>query len=455
MSKQYLRSERQGIDNVNAFSSSIGVETKQKTKINSLTVIVIASCWFAILADGYDLGIYGAILPKLLEYKEWALTPAKAGVIASYALFGMLIGAILVGTITDLIGRKWTLISCVTVFSITMGLSAMASTPEMFGLFRFIGGIGLGGVIPTASALTIEYSPVKRRSLAYAIMFTGYSFGIVLGSLLSIIMLDSFGWRAMFWIGVIPLLAIPVFIRFLPESISFLVARNRRDEAEKICKRYNLEIPNASNKEEKNSSSQNKSHGISTIFSKPYLKATILFWIVDIMAMFLIYGLNTWLPQMMRKAGYPLGSSLSFLLMLNLTAVVGVLIAGVIADRWGSKRVISISYLLAAVSIAVLSIKLSIIVVYVLVGIAGFGSVGITQLLNAYITKYYPANARATALGWTLGFGRIGAISGPIIIGMLMSLQYDQVWNFYIFAIAGFIAFLAILLIPVKGDKII
>ncbi|MBN6185451.1 aromatic acid/H+ symport family MFS transporter [Aneurinibacillus sp. BA2021] len=450
MSKQYVQSEAQSVANVNAFPSSSSVNTEEKTRMSSLTILVIVSCWFAILADGYDLGIYGAVLPKLLEYQAWGLTPASAGVIASYALFGMLIGAILVGTITDLIGRKWTLIACLVLFSITMALSAMATTPEMFGFVRFIGGIGLGGVIPTASALTIEYSPVKRRSLAYAIMFTGYSFGIVLGALLSILLLEEYGWRFMFWIGAVPLLIVPFLIRYIPESLSFLVMKGRRREAEEICKRYDLDMPEQEHKEEHGS--QGRWQGISTLFSKPYIKATLLFWVVDIMAMFLIYGLNTWLPQMMRKAGYPLGSSLSFLLMLNLTAVVGVLIAGAIADRWGSKRVISISYFLAAAAIAFLSIKSSLLVVYILVGIAGFGSVGITQILNAYVTKYYPPHARATALGWMLGFGRIGAISGPILIGVFMSMQFDMVWNFYIFAIAGLLACIAVLLIPVKDD---
>ena len=96
---------------------------------------------------------------------------AQGGAIASYALFGMLFGAISIGTITDTIGRKWTLIICVSLFSLTMIACALATSPEMFGLFRFIGGVGLGGVIPTASALAIEYSPSHRRSLNYALMF--------------------------------------------------------------------------------------------------------------------------------------------------------------------------------------------------------------------------------------------------------------------------------------------
>ena len=110
------------------------------------------------------------------------------------------------------------------------------------------------------------------------------------------------------------------------------------------------------------------------------------------MGMFLIYGLNTWLPQMMRQAGYPLGSSLSFLLMLNITAAIGALFAGAIADRIGAKIVISISYLMAAVCIGLLTIKPSVTIIYLLIGLAGIGSVGITQILNAYVTQYFPSH---------------------------------------------------------------
>ncbi|MDR2993612.1 MAG: MFS transporter, partial [Bacillus cereus] len=166
------------------------LESTETIFSSSITKLVVFICWLAILADGYDLGIYGAVLPKLLEDNNWALSPAHAGTIASYALFGMFIGAILVGTITDKIGRKWTLICCLALFSITMGLVAIAPSPELFGLSRFIGGIGLGGVIPTASALTVEYSPQKRQSFIYALMFTGYPLGIVLGAILSMVMLE-------------------------------------------------------------------------------------------------------------------------------------------------------------------------------------------------------------------------------------------------------------------------
>ena len=164
----------------------------------------------------------------------------------------------------------------------------------------------------------------------------------------------------------------------------------------------------------------------------------------------LIYGLNTWLPQMMRQAGYPLGSSLSFLLMLNITAAIGALFAGAIADRIGAKIVISISYLMAAICIGLLTIKPSFTIIYLLIGLAGIGSVGITQILNAYVTQYFPSHIRATSLGWGLGLGRVGAIAGPILVGIIMTMQYDLVWNFYLFSFAALLAAISVFFIPTK-----
>ncbi|MFB5195640.1 MFS transporter [Neobacillus sp. KR4-4] len=416
------------------------------------TLLVVVLCWFAMLADGYDLGIYGAVLPSLMEYKDWSMTPAQAGAIGSYALVGMLIGAICVGTITDMIGRKKTLVFCIIVFSLSMCLVALSTSPGMFGLFRFIGGLGLGGVIPTASALTIEYSPAQHRSKLYAIMYTGYPIGGVLGALFSMFLLENYGWRLMFWIGVTPLLVIPFIIKFLPESISFLIAKKKLAKAKSIAQKYHLPDDFVQSHMEEEKGSRNKFSAIASLFAKKNIRATMFFWITFFLGLLMIYGLSTWLPKMMREAGYPLGPSLGFLMMLNLSAAIGALIAGTAADRWGSKKIISISYFLAGVSIALLSIKSSMLLVYCLVGVAGFGTIGTTLILNAYISKYFEAENRATALGWALGFGRIGAISGPILIGFFMSSNLDFSINFYLFAVAGVLASITILFIPKKGN---
>ncbi|EEL78247.1 Benzoate transport protein [Bacillus cereus AH676] len=271
----------------------------------------------------------------------------------------------------------------------------------------------------------------------------------MLGAILSMLMLEDFGWRIMFGIGMIPLLLIPFIIRYLPESIQFLLSRNHQEEVNQILNRFQIEF-HVKDKTHQDPSTIRKKNGFFTLFSKEYIKATLLFWITYIMGMFLIYGLNTWLPQMMRQAGYPLGSSLSFLLMLNITAAIGALFAGAIADRIGAKIVISISYLMAAICIGLLTIKPSVTIIYLLIGLAGIGSVGITQILNAYVTQYFPSHIRATSLGWGLGLGRVGAIAGPILVGIIMTMQYDLAWNFYLFSFAGLIAAISVFFIPTK-----
>jgi len=439
---------------VSSQNSMAETEVKIKTKaIPGVTILVVFMCWFAMFADGYDLAIYGAILPALLQDPEWSLSPAMAGSIGSYALMGMLIGAVFTGTLTDIFGRKKVMAFCITFFSITMAVAAMAPSPTVFAIVRFLGGLALGGVIPTASALTIEYSPIKRRSLMYGIMYTGYSLGGVFSASTSMFLLEEYGWRIMFWIGALPILAVPFILKFLPESLEFLVTKNRHKEAGIIAKRYNISLDSIMiNQKNKEQVEKSKTSMVASLFSKQNVRATVLFWITFFMGLFTIYGLTTWLPQMMRSAGYPLGSSLGFLLVLNLSAAVGGIVAGTAADRWGSKRVISISYLLAGLSIALLSVKSSMFIVYSLVGVAGFGTIGTTLILNAYISKYFSAENRATALGWALGFGRIGAILGPILAGLFITWNFDSSTTFYVFASAAIVAAVSVLFIP-KGSQ--
>ncbi|MGO4498868.1 MFS transporter [Paenibacillus sp. 2RAB27] len=443
-------------ENLSLNGKSETADTLQKPTrtAKSLTALVVFCCFLTIMAEGYDLGIYGAVMSSLLTDKSLGLSPVQAGLIGSYALIGMIIGNVVVGSLSDLIGRKWTLITCIGIFSITMGLSAMAASPEMLGFIRFAGGIALGGAMPIATTLTIEYAPVRRRSLMNAIMFSGYPLGGVLGALASLFFLNDYGWRFLFWLGLSPIVLVPFLIWKLPESLNFLVARNRKQEAEAICKKYQIDLPTI-HQVENTKDSKNKLGAIGFLFSKPYLRTTTFFWVTFFMGLLLVYGLSAWLPKMMVQAGYPLGSSLSLLLMLNFTAIFGALGAGAAADRWGSKRVISIAYFAAAISIALLSLKPPTFLLYPLIGIAGIGSTGILIILNAYLTKYFPTHARSTALGWASGVGRIGASCGPILGGLLLAWKVDFSVNFYIFSLAALIASISILLVPVEKDRLI
>ncbi|MGX9899775.1 MFS transporter [Arthrobacter sp. SA17] len=170
--------------------------------------LVIFLCFLAIVFDGYDLVVYGAIVPKLLAYEPWGLTPVQTGAIGSYALAGMFIGAILIGYLTDVVGRRKIMMVSIASFSLLMLLTAWAPTPELFGLFRFLAGLGLGGVIPTAIALTVEFSKLNRRNFNNALMFSGYAVGGILAALLSLAFLPTLGFQGMLALGGIPLIAV-------------------------------------------------------------------------------------------------------------------------------------------------------------------------------------------------------------------------------------------------------
>ncbi len=419
---------------------------------NSAIWLVPALCGFAVGFDGYDLIVYGTVIPSLLAYEPWGLTPERVGVIGSYAVIGMLIGALFAGTVTDIIGRRKALLICVTWFSVFTALCGVVPSPELFGLCRFLAGIGLGGLIPVATALTLEYAPGHRRNITYTAMMASYNVGGLLAAGLAILLIPVFGWQVMFFIALVPLvIVVPLGLKYLPESISFLVAQNRRREAETLSRRFGVplqEVAKTVEKEEEIAVHEGRFHGLKTITSKIYLLRSVAFWAASFCGLMLIYGFSTWLPGVMTEAGYSVGSALSFLLLFQGGAVIGNLVAGGLADRFGTKIICGLFFAIAAIGIALLSVKMPLVLTYLFAGVAGAGVFAAMVLVYSYIGQYYPASSRATALGWAAGIGRAGAIVGPILGGFLVGAGLAVPWGFYSFAIAGVIAALIIFLLP-------
>jgi AAHS family benzoate transporter-like MFS transporter len=417
----------------------------------SVTRIVLFSCWLAILADGYDIGVIGAVLPALAEHSEWALSPVELGGLASWALVGMLIGALFIGTLSDRVGRKRMLLISMAIFTTMQLGAAFSPTPELFGLFRFLGGLGMGGVIPVAAALTIEFSPPKRRAMNYGIMFSAYSLGIVAAALTAMVLLPLVGWRWVIAVGAAPLLLIPVIAKLLPESLESLENRGQHERAVALAEKLGISpyIP---------SDPQTTQPGekvpwqriLAQLFSRRYLRSTIFLWITLFAGLLLVYGLNSWLPQIMRGAGYDLGPALAFLLVFSLSAAVGGLAVGWLADRYGARTVLIIAYSLGGVAVLLMQFPNSMLVNLIFAGIAGIGSISTSLVVTAYITDYYPASVRATAAGWALSFARVGAISGPILGGWIAALNVGNEWNFIAFAIVSIVAAIAMSLVPKK-----
>ncbi len=373
-------------------------------------------CWSAVLLDGFDLVVLGTITPVLLSDKVWGYTPSTAAAVSTAGLVGMMLGALTIGTVTDLIGRRRALLVAVAGFSFFTLLCAFATSAGTFGVLRFLAGLGLGGCLPTAITLVTEYSPKGRNGGPTTLVMTGYHVGAVLTALLGILVIPSLGWRAMFVIGAAPaLVLLPLMLKYLPESPSF-----SREAASQ-----GLEP-------------------VKSLLRPEFRRPTVAFWVTSFMGLLLVYGLNTWLPQIMREAGYPLGAALSLLLVLNVGAVAGLLLAGRIADKVALRPVTVGWFAGATITLALLSIRLPSVILYVVVLLAGVFVFAAQVLVYAYVGRMYPAANRATSLGWTAGVGRLGAIAGPILGGALLSAGLAFPWGFYAFALVGGLAAISV-----------
>ncbi|MFN6983748.1 MAG: MFS transporter, partial [Rhizobium oryzihabitans] len=202
---------------------------------------VIATCGLMIMFDGYDLVVYGAVAPALLKEGAWALNPAMVGRAAALTLFGMLLGALFAGTMADRIGRRKVVLISLAGFSAMMIASAMTPNFLAFEITRFLAGLGLGALLPTVTALVLEFSPPQRRAQANSLSFLGYLIGGIISGLMGILLLESYGWRPLMLIGGLPLILLPLFMRFLPESPEWLASKGRQAEADGICDTYGLQ----------------------------------------------------------------------------------------------------------------------------------------------------------------------------------------------------------------------
>ena len=426
-----------------------------------VTTLVLAACWFSIFAEGYDIGVLGSVLPTLGDYAPWDLSPVQLGGLGSYALIGMLIGALFIGQLSDLMGRRRILLFAFVVYNICALGSALAPSPEIFGLFRFLGGLGMGGLIPIAAAMTIEFSPPWRRSFNYTLMFSGYSLGIVAAALAALVILTNSdnpeAWRWVVGIGAIPVVFLPLIAKMLPESLEYQVNKGLEAEARENARRLGVADFNPDELRLADSEKVTQvpwKQVIAAIFSPRFIRSTILFWIGLFCGLMLVYGLNTWLPSIMREAGYDLGGSLTFLLVFSISAAIGGMAVGWASDRYGAKIVLVVFYVLGGIGTLLLMANFPFAVNMILVGFAGVGAIGTSAILTGFITDFYPPNARATASGWALSFARIGAIMGPIVGGWIAGSTLGFAWNFYIFAAVAFVAALCLLLIPRKKPTV-
>lgn len=403
----------------------------------------------ALLFDGYDLVIYGTVLPGLLADpgQIGRFDMATAGLLGSWALIGVLVGSLICGAVGDFFGRRRLMILGIAWFSVGMFITALTTTVPAFGAMRFITGLGLGVVIASAGATMAEFAPAGRRQFYNAIVYSGVPAGGVVASIMGILFHDSLGWRGLFIVGALPLvILLPIAWRKLPESPRWLLSRGREEEAVAAAQRTG--VPLLEERVILDTGAAPQKSGFAAVFSRQFALASVLLGLMSFCGLLLTYGLNTWLPKIMEGYGYGRTHSLFFPLALNLGAVAGGLIASRLADKSGPQRVIASTFALATLSLVLMTFNFPLPMLFTFIAVAGVGTLGTQVLIYGFQSNYFTTNARAAGVAWCASVGRLGGVLGPIIGGWLAAAGIGGSTAFYIYGGVALLGALVTVLVP-------
>jgi MFS transporter, AAHS family, benzoate transport protein len=439
-----------------AVSAVAIAESAREAKQVRTVVWVMSLALVGLLFDGYDLVVYGACVSTFLRdpTQLGKVTPAIAGQLGSYALFGVLVGALLAGSVGDILGRRKVMLFAYAWFSIGMAATALTSSVAAFGATRFLTGIGVGALVATTAAVVSEFAPKGRKNLFNAIVYSGVPAGSLMAAALAIVLMSAIGWRGLFMIGALPLVTLfPLAYFRMPESVVWLAARGRIAEARVLAERTGIEMPIAAPQLAKSMSDPIDGKASWAGLFTSYPLATFLLGLMSATGLMLVYSLNTWLPELMLRAGFNARGSLSFLMVLNGGAVVGALMGSRVADRFGAKLVVAACFALGAVAILLLTAGFPLAVLLAVVAVVGLGTSGTQTLIYGLVANYYRTNVRSAGVAWCAGFGRLGGVGGPILGGYLAGGGFALETIFYILASVALFGSVLTILVGSTNNK--
>lgn len=407
---------------------------------------VLILCLVIIMFDGYDAAVMGFIAPALIE--EWHIPRAAMGPILGAAMFGVAIGALIAGPLSDRYGRKKIILLSVLMFSTFSLVCAFATTPLQMALWRFIAGLGLGAVMPNCVTLLAEYMPERRKGLMITLMFSGFNIGSGLGGFIAAALLRHYHWTAVvIFGGAVPLLLLPLLSILLPESaLNLLVRKVPRARIAALLNRMGGEF-NSDSAFVLNSPRIHRSSTIAQLFHHGFAHGTIILWVTYFMGLFVIYLLNGWLPTIMRSGGISLEQAAILAGLFQLGGPLGGIIVGMLMDKLKAKWVIGVVYLAGCLCLVAQGMfGFSGVALGVFIFIIGMCINGAQNGLQVYSPAYYPTEIRATGVSWMHGIGRTGAILSSSIGGLLMGAFPAQSAIFYILAVPALLAAVSIVL---------
>jgi AAHS family 4-hydroxybenzoate transporter-like MFS transporter len=414
---------------------------------------LVALCFLVVALDGFDVAIVGHIAPALRA--EWSLGVAALGPLFAAGLFGLMVGALVVGPLADRYGRKTMLIVSVVCFGAVSVVSALSNDIVTLNVLRFLTGLGLGGAMPTAITLTSEFCPTPRRSSLVTIMFCGFTLGSAVGGLVAAQVVTDYGWRPLLVAGgVAPLLLVPVLWWAMPESVRYLAGR--RDGAprivatlQRIAADANLEGATF------NEPRGRKESPVRALFAVDLRTGTLLLWLTFFMSLLVVYLLSNWMPTLIQRSGLSLRGASLITASFQLGGTVGAIVLGWLMDRLNPHHVLGVAYLAAAGFVTIMGLATTTpwLMTAAVFG-AGFCVSGSQIGANALAAEFYPTACRATGVSWALGIGRSGSIVGSLVGGLMLTQGWGLGTVYGLVAIPVSIAAVSILSLGLSRRRV-
>lgn len=402
-------------------------------KMTPLQLGTILICFMMNMLDGMDVLIISYTAPAIA--KAWSIGPETLGVVFSAGLFGMTVGTFFIAPLADRIGRKNMILFSALIMGIFIYLTSKSTNITHLMLYRMLSGIGIGCMLASTAALAAEYTPDRSRDFWVSFVIAGYPVGAVLSGLVAARVIPAQGWEQMFkYAGLASLVTVPFIIIFLTESIDFYLQKQPEHALTKInsilSRMGGAALASLPPKPEPLSAIP-----VRKLLAGKYKKPTIELWIALFLAFASLYFMTSWVPKLASDAGLSMQLAIYAGTVFNGGAFLGIVTQGYFSSQYGLKKTIGWILILTSVLMVCFGFFVGSDWLLILFGLLGFGIQGGFVGLYAFAARMYPSEIKTTGIGWSMGFGRLGAVVGPALAGVLLGMGVSIGTSFIIFAI--------------------
>ena len=401
---------------------------------------VLILCMLVAALDGFDTQAIGYTAPAIAAVIH--LPMPQFGQVGSAGLLGAALGALSFGPLADIFGRKWFMIIAVLIFAVFSYLTSTSTSLEQLLAYRFCCGLGLGGVTPAFLAMGAELAPRRLRDVFVTVLFASFPGGGLIGSLTSAWVIPTFGWQSVFYIGAVaPLIIAVVLAIWLPESIRFLLARNKRqDEVRRTLELMPGEVPSGAELVAPPDPAR-EGAPVKHLFMEGRAIPTLLLWVPFFTIYMVLVTVTFWTPAVLSSVGFSLSAAALIIGLNNLGSVIASATSGWAVHNSGAFRVLIPCAIAGGLALAWFGQATSSVAMLGTASfLAGFFVGGTGTGLIAVAAGMYPTSIRSTGIGWAMGMGRVGQVFGPILAGVIIGPGYKVGGIFYAAAVPCFIA---------------